>query len=107
MMVRAEALLLCIKTLTPPSPLPPAPPPPPPEKWRTVDLAREQPNWASELFEHLNNYEATRPFAEQHDAAGKAARALIPDDVGRVLAAGYTLARNKRGVVSITRRALP
>lgn len=102
LLTRCSAFLISIKTLSPPCALPIVVPP---ERWRTVDLAAEQPNWAVELLEILAVYNTTKPYAEQHDAAGKEARALIPDDVGKVLAGNFTLSRNKRGIISILRKA--
>lgn len=102
LLARCSAALMCIKTLTPPCALPVVVPP---ERWRTIDLTTEQTNWGQELLEILSVYESTKPYADQHEAAGKEARALIPDDVGKVIAPGYMLNRNKRGVLSILRRA--
>jgi hypothetical protein len=101
MMARIAAFLICIRTFTPPCVLPRIIPP---EKWRTVDLAMDATNWGAELEQHLQDYAATAEAAEQHEAAGKAARALVPDDVGKVLTGPWKLARNKNGVVSITTR---
>jgi hypothetical protein len=101
MMARAAALLLCIRTLTPPVPLPPVIPP---EKWRTVDLSIEQTNWGSELLGHLEMYEATRMEAEMHDEASKAAKELVPPDVGKVIAPTHHISRNKKGALTIYRR---
>lgn len=102
---RAAAMLLCIDTLTAPVAID-SPPIAPPEKWRTVDLDVDRPNWADEMFSRLADYEEATPYVEVHEHAGKAARALVPDDVGKVYAGGFTLSRNKRGTVSITRRKL-
>ena len=77
----------------------------PPEKWRTVDLEDpETVNWGVELVEHILTYHDTKDAADAHDDAGKAAKALIPDDVGKVFVPGYTIARNKKGTLTITRR---
>ncbi|WLB24930.1 YqaJ viral recombinase family protein [Bradyrhizobium japonicum] len=99
---RCAAALMCIKTLTPPCALPVVIPP---ERWRTVDLDVDRPNWAEELMAILATYESLKPYAEQYEAAGKEARALIPDDIGKVLAPGFMINRNKRGTLSILRRA--
>jgi len=101
LLARCTAALFCIKTLTPPCALPVVVPP---ERWRTIDLDVEQTNWGQELREILAVYESTKAYAEQHDAAGKEARALIPEDVGKVLTPGFTISRNKRGSLAITRR---
>ena len=100
---RAAAFLLCIRTFTPPCPLPPVIPP---DRWRTLDVIAEPTNWSAQLLQHLENYGITADAAADHDAAGAAARALIPDDVGKVFAGPWLLARDKRGVVSIRRKAV-
>jgi hypothetical protein len=102
LLTRIRAWLLCVKTFTPPCPLPM--PMPPPERWRKIDLAVDTPNWGGELLDHLNTYGATAQSATTYDAAGKAARALVPDDVGLVLAPGWKIARNKKGILAITAR---
>lgn len=102
MMRRVEAFLFCMRTLTPPFPEPPIYPP---EKWRRVDLAVDAPNWRDEMIENLAVYDDLRPMADACEAAAKAARALVPPDVGKIINAGAcTLSRNKNGAVSITRR---
>jgi hypothetical protein len=101
MMQRSAALLLCIKTLTPPVPLPPVIPP---EKWRTVDIDADPVNWGPELHIQLHIYEQHRAHAEAHEQAGKAAKELVPPGVGRVLAPLHTISRNKKGALTINRR---
>lgn len=103
LMKRADIFLTCLRTLTPPYPMPPAPPPP--EKWRTLDIIAEPTNWSAELLMYLQEYDSTAVAAALHEEMGKAARDLIPDDVGKVLAGGFQLARNRRGNLAITRRA--
>jgi hypothetical protein len=100
---RIHAWLICIRTLTPPCPEPM--PLPPPEKWRTINLEYDQPNWRDEMLDHLSTYASTAQAVATYDAAGKAARALVPDDVGVVLAGEFRIARNKRGTLAITRRS--
>jgi len=101
LMTRIRAWLLCVKTLTPPYPDPM--PAPPPEKWRTIDLDRlhPPPNWAAELRAQLAIYGSTKDYVLIHDAAGKAARELVPPDVGLVTCGDWRIARNKRGVLAI------
>jgi hypothetical protein len=89
---------LRMKTFTPPCILPPIIPP---EKWITVDLAADQPNWGPQLLENLAEYHRTGAAALAHDEAGKAARALVPDDVGKVLAGKYNIVRDSRGRLAI------
>jgi YqaJ-like viral recombinase domain len=100
---RAAAMLESIDTLSPPVHIEP-PTVVPPEKWRTVDLAVDDPNWADELISLLSVYDLTQQGHDQHENAGQLARALVPDDVGKVLTGHYTLSRNKKGTVSINRR---
>lgn len=95
---RAAAFLVCMRTMTPPCPLPEVLPP---EKWRIIDLAREAPNWGDEMLAHLSLYEATAEYATAHDEAGAKARALVPEDVAKVIAGQFVLDRNRRGIVSI------
>jgi hypothetical protein len=101
---RAAAMLESMDTLTPPVELAMQSVPVPPEKWRTVDLDRDTPNWGDEMLTHLLNYEFTREAADDHESAGKAAKLLVPDDVGRVLCEHHIIARNKKGALVITRR---
>ena len=101
---RAGAMLECMDTLTAPVELAEVPPLVPPEKWRTIDLDLEMPNWGSELIKEITTYDDTKEMAEANELAGKAAKALVPDDVGKVFVPGYTIARNKKGSLAITRR---
>ena len=103
LMKRADIFLKCLRTLTPPYPMPPAPPPP--EKWRTLDIITNPTNWSGELLLYLSEFDETAEAATSHDEAGKAARALVPDDVGKVFAGVFQITRNRKGVLSITRRA--
>lgn len=102
MWARVEAFRLCLRTFTPPSPMPKVVAP---QFWRTIDLSVEpMPNWGHILLPTLQLYEATRETAEQHEQAGKDARSLVPDDVAVVLAPEHRLSRNKHGTVAIRRR---
>jgi predicted phage-related endonuclease len=100
---RAEAMLECMDTMTPPVAID-TPVMVPPEKWRTVDLAIDQPNWADEMLSLLHVFDQTQQVADQHDELGKLAKELVPDDVGRVLAQNHIIARNKKGTLVLTRR---
>ncbi|TYL87390.1 YqaJ viral recombinase family protein [Bradyrhizobium cytisi] len=103
LMKRADIFLNCLRSLTPPYPIPPAPPPP--EKWRTVDVVSNPTNWSSELLLFLQSFDDTATAAALHAEMGKAARDLIPDDVGKVFAGAFQITRNRRGNLAITRRA--
>jgi predicted phage-related endonuclease len=98
---RAMAFMLCVLTNTPPCPLPPIIPP---DRMRAIDIIKEPTNWGEELLAYLTQYGATRAYAEANELAGKAARALIPDDVNRVHAGRWQLARDRRGAIRITTR---
>jgi hypothetical protein len=102
LMRRAGIFLQCLRTLTPPYPIPPAPPPP--EKWRTLDIIAEPTNWSAELLLYLSEYDSTAAAAKAHDEMGKLTRDLIPDDVGKVFAGSFQITRNRKGNLAITRR---
>ncbi|UPK03145.1 YqaJ viral recombinase family protein [Bradyrhizobium sp. 170] len=99
---RAGIFLTCLRTLTPPFPMPPVVPR---EKWRTIDIIAEPTNWSGELLLYLQEYDITAAAAQSHDEAGKAARDLIPDDVGKCFAGAFLITRNRKGTLAITRRA--
>jgi YqaJ-like viral recombinase domain len=98
---RVEAFRTCLRTFTPPFPMPRITPP---EIWRVVDLTVDTPNWGQVMLDALHLFEETREAAETHAQAGKDARSLVPDDVSIVLAYEHRLARDKRGVISIKRK---
>jgi hypothetical protein len=103
MWIRVEAFRQCLRTFTPPVPMPKVVVP---EIWRTVDLTKADPmpNWGQVMLPTLEIYEETREAAAEHERSGKEARALVPDDVNIVLTGEHRLARDKRGAVRITRR---
>jgi hypothetical protein len=102
MWARVEAFRLCLRTFTPPVPMPRANAP---EFWKTVDLSVEpMPNWGHIMLPTLQIYEETREAAEEHERSGKEARSLVPDDVSIVLTPEHRLSRNKKGTVAIRRR---
>ncbi|WP_128941029.1 YqaJ viral recombinase family protein [Bradyrhizobium zhanjiangense] len=101
---RKDIFLNCLRTLSPPYPML-LPPVVPREKWRTLDVVAEPTNWSAELFMYLNEYDATSAAAASHEAMGKAARDLVPDDVGKVFAGEFQITRNRKGNLAITRRA--
>ena len=99
---RVDAFQRCVETLTPPVTFPPLVPP---EQWRTVDLDRDaaQHNWAPPLIAQLDTWDATHEAAIANEAAKKEAKALLPDDVGRVLFSGIVMSRNRAKAVTIKR----
>ena len=102
MWIRVEAFRQCLRTFTPPVPMPRVITP---EIWRTVDLTAEPiPNWGHVLIPMLQVYEETREASEMHDQSGKDARSLVPDDVAIVLTPEHRLSRNKKGTLAIRRR---
>jgi hypothetical protein len=99
---RVEQFRQCLRTFTPPFPMPRVVAP---EIWRTIDLSVEpMPNWGHIMLPTLQIYEETRDAAEEHDRSGKQARALVPDDVSIVLTPEHRLSRNKKGTLAIRRR---
>jgi predicted phage-related endonuclease len=101
---RAATMLECMDTMTPPVTID-QPKIVAPEKWRTVDLDIDTYlNWVEPLRDVLQIYSDTKQAADTNENAGKTAKRLIPDDVGRVLSAAYIIARNKNGALAITRR---
>jgi hypothetical protein len=103
MWARVEEFRLCLRTFTPPFPMPKKLPV---DQFRTVDLTQDpMPNWGHVMLPLLQIYEDTRAAADEHDTAGKEARALVPDDVNIVLAGEHKLSRDKRGAIRITRKA--
>jgi len=99
---RVEQFRQCLRTFTPPFPMPRVVVP---EIWRTIDLSQEpMPNWGHIMLPTLQIYEATRDAAEEHKRSGEEARSLVPDDVAIVLTPEHRLSRNKKGTVAIRRR---
>lgn len=100
---RCAEFLACMQTMTPPCARPPAPVPP--ERWRTIDISKDNVNWAGDLIDALTDYGETADAALAHAAANQVARSLVPDDVGKVIAGIWTLTRNRKGIISIRRAA--
>lgn len=89
----------CVETLTPPFDLPT---PIAPEKWRTVDLDRDQPNWGNEMAVLLAAHEAHEPQARNFEAIKVAIKKLLPDDVGRVICGPWLIRRARNNAITIT-----
>ena len=98
---RIAAFKICVDTVTPPHPVAPVYPP---EKWRSVDLDAENPNWKDEMVEHLTVWASTKAPADQHTDAAASIKLLLPGDVGRLRFRGIQISRNKRGALSIQRK---
>ena len=102
MWARVAEFRMCLRTFTPPFPMPRMVPP---ELWRTVDLTKEDPlpNWGHILLPTLELFEETREAAEIHERSGKEAKGFVPDDVSIVLTRSHRLSRNKKGTLAIRR----
>jgi hypothetical protein len=102
MWTRAAAFQLCVKTLTPPSPIPVIVPP---EEMRSLDLralpAIQWPNWAHHVCFNLEIWRDVRPAADQLDETIARIKALIPDDVREVKYDDVIIIRNRRGAMTI------
>jgi hypothetical protein len=97
---RLLAFELCVRTLTPPSPIAPIVPP---EQWRTIDLATADPwpNWANELTSNLERWRDLKPLANEFQEIVDNIKSLLPGDVGRLDYGGMTIRRNRRGALTI------
>lgn len=98
---RLAAFKICVDSMTPPAALPPVYPP---EKWKSIDLARETPNWKDEMVEQLRLWVDTKDAADVHAQAADAAKALVPPDVGKLRFFDISISRNKRGHLTIQQR---
>lgn len=98
---RIAAFKICVETVTQPHPVEPVYPP---EKWRTVDLTREDTNYKDEMIEHLTVWAATKLPADQNAQAAESAKSLVPNDVGRLRFHNISINRNKRGHLSIQQK---
>ena len=98
---RIAAFKICVDTVTPPHPVAAVYPQ---EKWRTVDLTTENPNWKEEMVEHLIMWANTKAPADLHADAAASIRSLVPGDVGKLHWNDIRISRNKRGALTIQRR---
>jgi hypothetical protein len=91
----------CVKSDTPPHPLPA--PPIPPEQWISIDLnAEHKDNWVPDMKAHLEQWRETRVMALQHEQAKKDVKALLPERIGRVTYGPITIRRARNGAVTIS-----
>jgi hypothetical protein len=95
---RAAQFWRCVETFTPPVPLPRLVPP---EKWRSVDLDRETPNWRAEMVAALEIWRETKTQAARFEDAKLVVKDLLPDDVGRCDYAGLSVRRARNNAVTI------
>jgi hypothetical protein len=98
MLTRGHAFQLCVQALRQPYASPPLVPP---EKWRTIDLAQDNPNWAGEMKAHIECWAQSCIAAIQHDEAAAAIRKLVPADCGRLVYGDFQIKRDKRGALRI------
>lgn len=83
----------CVRTGSPPAPLPPEPTPKPKGiKVYDMDGSNE---WAS----HAADFIETELAADRHEIAKKALKALVPDDASTCAGHGITINRDKRGAL--------
>lgn len=83
----------CVRTGTPPAPLPEVPTPKPKG---VVEYCMDGSNeWAS----HAADYLETALAADRHEIAKKSLKALVPDDASKCFGHGITIARDKRGAL--------
>jgi hypothetical protein len=95
---RISAFKICIETMTPPVALPKLPPP---DQWRTVDLEADEPNYKTEIIEHIMDWRATAVAARVHEKAAESAKSLVPNDVGRLRYQEIRISRSKKGHLSM------
>jgi hypothetical protein len=99
---RLEAFQHCVDTLTPPVSFPPLVPP---EKWRTIDLTEQpMPNWGGEMIDALRLWSETKDAAAAHTDSKEHVKALLPDDIGKVLYGPLSVNRAKNNAVTIKQR---
>jgi hypothetical protein len=100
---RINAFEICVRLLTPPSPIARVVPP---DQWRTVNLdalpSGEWPNWARAIADDLKKWSVARPMALEFEDITARIKSALPDDVGRYDYDGYTVRRNRRGAIAIT-----
>jgi predicted phage-related endonuclease len=91
---RAQQFWRCVLDLVPPVVLPPVAPPVVPDK--IVDMTGNN-SFANEAATWL----ATKEAAAENAAAGKALRAMVPDDALKCVGHGVCISRNRAGALSI------
>jgi predicted phage-related endonuclease len=93
-LIEAEAAFWeCVRTGTPPAPLPDAPTPKP-KGVKEYDMQGSN-EWAA----HAADYLETEIAADRHEIAKRSLKALVPDDASRCVGHGILIARDKRGAL--------
>jgi hypothetical protein len=100
MWARLFAFQMCVETMTSPSPLPKLVPP---EQWKTIDLGMvvPMPNWGPEMLGYMQQWSESKHEHAQHEAAKKAIKEMLPDDVGTLTFASMSVKRSKAGAITI------
>lgn len=94
LLIEAErAFWDCVRTGTPPAPLPAAPTPKP-KGVVEYDMAKSN-EWAS----HAADFTETELAADRHEIAKKALKAIVPDDASKCFGHGITISRTKSGAL--------
>lgn len=97
-LVEAEAAFWeCVRTGTPPCPLPPGPTPKP-VGIKEYDLTGSN-EWAS----HAADFIETELAADRHEIAKKALKALVPDDASKAFGHGICISRTKSGALRFSK----
>lgn len=92
--LRAEAFMLCVKTLTPPVAIAPVAAPVKPEK--TYDMVGNN-QWATEAL----NWTTTRQARKDNEAAEKVLKGLVPPDAMRCFGYQIEIKRDRAGRLSL------
>jgi hypothetical protein len=93
LMTRAFRFMDCVKSGTPPVPLPP--PPPPPEEWR--DYRMEDEAWRT----YAQVWLQSRGAADSCATAAARLKTMVPEDAKRAWGAGIIITRNRGGALSL------
>lgn len=100
----------CVLSFTPPIPLN-FPRIVPPDKWRSIDLDKDDVNWAGDMKILLGHFADTESVHKKHEEIKKAIKQLLPDDVGHlscalgnVLLCEIKRARNNAVTIKVNQR---
>lgn len=98
LITRADAFMMCVRTLTPPSIVPPVAPPQP--ALREVEMTGNN-SWAAMADDWLSN----RIPAAVFEAAAKDLKALVPSDAARCHGHGVEVKRDRAGRLTVRKAA--